>query len=441
MSEGPRDVRRGGPGTPRRHRGRRRWGVVAGLLLAGTVALPGQGGIASDDATVPEVEEDWSIVSADGSRRTVEDWSLSISGDHVEGLANSATTGPSDAGSGPPRRLSVAPGDAPDETVRAISRIGRAVRPSGPHLVLQGGERRPGRPDLVDGEMVWRHGWLGDLAIDLDWLRSLVLVDTSPPPSSDADVVTLANGDRLEGFVVELAGDVVVESIEDGSSRRVPFERVARVDLVEDPRPAGPIRLWTRDGTIVDLEDLRGTRGDEEDGEARLLAFERRGGEGRGRGEGVVFAREVTAVAWRPDGIEPLGRFEFTVAPHPEAMDRPWLPSPRVLDDEAPFGAVSLEFVGPARFEATVPENSILSTEIELPPLMRRFGDLELRLLDGDREVLRREFSAISPEAAIAVPIESGRLVIELGPGLRGPVQDRLRFTLPMLLREPASSE
>jgi len=398
-------------------------GALAAVFLLGIEVAAG-----SEDPAVAGHEAVWTMVEVDGSRRRVPEWSLSTSGDSIEPVGG--------------RPVPVASEGSFEARVRAIARDGEPSSPAGPHLVLQSGERLPGRPDLVDGTLVWRHAWLGDIAIDPETLRSLVLAAMPMPGSRDADVVTLSNGDRLEGFVTELGSDVVVERLEDGSSQRVPFERIARIDLVEDPRSPAAIRLWSRDGTVVDLEDLRGTRGESDlEPEARLLAFERSGGAGRGRSKGVVFTREVVAVAWSPSRIEPLSAFEFATLPHPDAPDRSWLPSPTTIGVGAPFGASSIRFIGPARFEARVPPGSILSASVELPPLMRRFGDLELRILDGDRERWRRDFSAISPQATIAIPIETGRLAIELGPGLRGPVQDRLRFTLPMLLREPASSE
>lgn len=447
MSEGPRSVqigsrRRAGHEMPRRRARRRRWSLVVGLVLglvlpaSAALAMPGSPAAAFDDTTVREPGHAWSIVAADGSRLAVSSWVLSTSGDTVEELEPVPAPRSSESPAEVPRRLAVGMGDRPDATVRAISRIGAVPSSTGPHLVMRSGDRLPGRPDLVEGELVWRHGWLGDFAVDLDGLRSIVLTPDAPSPAAvDADVVTLANGDRLEGFVVELGVDVVVERIEDGSTRRVPFERVARIDLVVDSQAGAPIRMWTRDGTSIALDGLRGTRGDGDDDESRLVAFSRRGGVGRGRSEGVVFARELVAVAWRPGAIEPLSTLDWTMSPHGEAMDRSWIPAPVRIDEASPFGAATIEMTGPARFEARVPPGSILSASVELPPLMRRFGDLELRILDGDRERWRRDFSAISPQATIAIPIETGRLAIELGPGLRGPVQDRLRFTLPMLLR------
>jgi hypothetical protein len=65
---------------------------------------------------------------------------------------------------------------------------------------------------------------------------------------------------------------------------------------------------------------------------------------------------------------------------------------------------------------------------------MRRFGDFELRVLDGSREVLRHRFSREDPSIAIAASIDTGELVIELREGLHGPVQDRLLLESPMLI-------
>jgi|GEM_PF-957736 hypothetical protein len=409
----------------------------AWLVAVATSIAFGSPIASADDSRLAGPDLGWSVVASDGARRTVSSWSLSTGGDRLERIVPSEVEG---VDAGPVRRLPIAVDGASEVGVRTVGRVGVPVLSIGSHLLLQSGERLPGRPDLVDGELVWRHAWLGDFTIDLDTLRSLVMSEVGPPPESVAtsnlDVVTLANGDRVEGFVTEVAGDVLVESIEDGSQTRVPFERVSRIDLVAGESTSSSIRVWTRDGTVVDVEALRGTRGDDgRETEADLLAFERSVAEGAGRGEGVVFTREVVAIAWRPDVIMPLDRCEFEVLPHAENADRPWLPAPRRAGGPTPFGAATIELIGPARFRTKVPKGSILSADVELPALMRRFGDVELRILDGTIEVLRRRFSRESPQASISVPIESGDLTIELGPGLRGPVQDRLRFTTPMLLR------
>ena len=76
----------------------------------------------------------------------------------------------------------------------------------------------------------------------------------------------------------------------------------------------------------------------------------------------------------------------------------------------------------------------MLSTVATLPDTMRRFGDFELVLLDGRREVLRHRFSRDAPRLEIAARIDSGELVLELREGRYGPVQDRLRLEAPLLI-------
>lgn len=403
-----------------------RLGAVIALAISSTAF-----GLEEDHPQTPidDVPE-WTFIVADGSRVAAGSWSMSSSGVAIEIEGADARGGRFEVDG------DAADGLEADPEARVVFRPSAAARSIGPHLLLQSGERFPGRPDLVEGEIVWRHGWLGELTIDLDELRSLVMLPASAPDDPDSDVVTLANGDRIDGFVVAIGSDIVVEHISDGSTRRIPFDRMARVDLVGDRHLDAEVRLWTLDGTVVDLDGIRGVSNEGEvEPDARMLAFDRRGG------DGVVFVREILALAWRPETIRPLAGAVFEIGAHPDAPERTWIPAPTTSGDRSPLDAGSIELTGPARFETMVPKGSILSTEAELPEMMRRFGDFELRILDGDRERLRRRFSRGAPRASIAVPIESGRLVIELGPGMHGPVQDRLRLTTPLLVRSRPASE
>ena len=331
---------------------------------------------------------------------------------------------------------------APFEQVVAIfwperSRLGE---PSST-LVLQSGERYPGRTDRAAGALRWMHPWLGPIAIDLERIRSIEIgpgaAGESGPRDAEGDRVHLANGDVLEGLVTELDRECVVESLSDGSTRRVPLEVVVRIEFLENPQAPGAIRLEARDGTVVDAERFRTTPSSLRElvrrGEAVSISIVPSGGTAREIG---LPLRDFSALLLAPSRIESLAAID----PEIEAIDerdgsvRSWIPSPDRADASAPIGARDVEFSGPAWIRYRVARGSVLSALATLPDTMRRFGDFELVLLDGDREVLRHRFSRDAPRLEIAARIDSGELVLELREGRYGPVQDRLRLEAPLLI-------
>jgi hypothetical protein len=311
-----------------------------------------------------------------------------------------------------------------------------------PKMVMQNGERYPGRLDRADGALRWMHPWLGPIAIDLEATRSISIDGSSPDsangPSADADRVRLANGDLIEGLVAEVDREIGIESIADGSVRRVPLEVVSRIDFLDSPRPPGSVRLEARDGTVVDVESIRTSPSSLRDANRR------------GEPPTIELIRRSSTSVSGPDPVSiPLHDFSaMLIAPSRTTMlaalapkvegvvgsDRSWLPAPSTGDRTAPIAQQDVELSGPIRVRYELPRGTVLSSVATLPDTMRRFGDFELRILDGSREVLRHRFSREEPRVSIATMIESGELVIELHEGLHGPVQDRLLLESPILI-------
>ncbi len=327
--------------------------------------------------------------------------------------------------------------------VVAILWIDRApIGEARPSIAMQNGERFPGRLDRAEGTLRWMHPWLGAISIDLERTRSISIEGAASSetsdPNAEADRVRLANGDRIEGLVTELDREVAIESLADGSVRRVPLEVVARLDFLESKQAPGAIRFEARDGTVVDVASFRTSppslREATRRGEAATIDLVRSGDQpGSSRPSITLPLEDFAALLLAPSRIELLASMVPTV----EAIDgseRLWLPSPRSADSTAPIASRDVEISGPVRVRYRVAKGSVLSAIATLPDTMRRFGDFEMRVLDGSREVLRHRFSREDPSIAIAAPIDTGELVIELREGLHGPVQDRLLLESPMLI-------
>ena len=316
-------------------------------------------------------------------------------------------------------------------------------------MTMQSGERFPGRIDRGAGELRWMHPWLGPIAIDLERTRSIEIEASrreAIPRESEGDRVLLANGDVIEGLVTELDRDCVVESLADGSIRRVPLEVVARIDLLESKQEPGSIRLEARDGTVVDVDRFRvapaSLREQARREDAATIAIYRErepGSAGAASKEISLPLRDFSAIVFGPARIESLASLDPQIEPIESGAveanpTRTWIPSPVRADASTPIGDRDVEFSGPARIRYRVAKGSVLSTTAILPDTMQRFGDFELVLFDGRREVLRHRFNRDAPRLEIATAIETGELVLELREGRFGPVQDRLRLESPLLI-------
>lgn len=126
--------------------------------------------------------------------------------------------------------------------------------------------------EVAADSVVWSHPALGRLVVALEAVRS-IRPQGGPAPAgvggrsggragapATTDVVQLANGDRLAGFVAgvgtnaEGVAQVTVEA--EGKETSVPLERVAEVRLVNPPAAPPPARLWLRDGTVAPVVKL-----------------------------------------------------------------------------------------------------------------------------------------------------------------------------------------
>lgn len=331
---------------------------------------------------------------------------------------------------------------APFGEVVAVLWVDRApIGKAASSIAMQNGERFPGRPDRAEGVLRWMHPWLGAIALDLESTRSIefdmAARSATRDPSAEADRVRLANGDRIEGLVAAIDREVEIESLADGSVRRVPLEVVSRIDLLDSPQPPGSLRLEARDGTVVDVASFRTSpsslRETVRRGERATVELVRGSADPDASPAAIALPlRDFSALLLAPSRITMLA----SRSPEIEAIDgsdRFWVPIPRG-GQAAPIAMQDVEFSGPIRVRYEIAKGTVLSALATLPDTMRRFGDFELRVLDGSREVLRHRFSREDPSVAIAAAIASGELVFELREGLHGPVQDRLLLESPMLI-------
>lgn len=321
-----------------------------------------------------------------------------------------------------------------DDALGLASRgaLGGASEPAGAFGVLS---YQPSMLQLTDGRALtgslsadaalpetlrWQHPVLGKVDVPLEQIDRLVLPRATLgggsaellPPADRNDVVLLRNGDRLEGFVVELGRDAVIEV--DSGEIAVPMEAVYQVALA-NPAEAwdGPM-VWLRDGSALGVTDVRFSENTFVVIEGSPVPTEAE--------DGIGGARSITI---RPEHVEAVS-FEV----------RRLVPVSRLLGtDEAgldgrTFGATAIELAGESSVGIELPPGARrLSLTVELPLRARAWGRCELVVaVDGvARE--RLSLSAATPVADTVLDLTGAQeLELILEPGEFGRVQSRVEI-------------
>ncbi len=298
-------------------------------------------------------------------------------------------------------------------------------------LVLADGQQFPG--EAISGgksggqALVWSHKLFGRIEVPLGLVRSVNFIGTdTPPPAHAMDVLELTNGDRVEGVVLSL-GDPVTLSIGGSAGRQTtqPLARVASVSLVSPRRPITGKRVWLKDGTIVDVSQLRLGH----DGRLRLTVpsdvFE--------TSQLDLNMNEMRAALFDATGVIPLALLTPTSVDGPRT--RYELPRPKAIDPAAPIGLSPIQISGPLTLRYELPGGSAhFVADAALPASHRAWGDFELVILDDDREVLRSRLNRNHPAESIRLRLVGSELTIRIEEGANGPLQDTVVLQHAMLL-------
>lgn len=301
-------------------------------------------------------------------------------------------------------------------------------------LFLADGQVLPGRLVLdapsSESTVRWHHPRLGRASIPVDQVCAISLsgsVDGCSTEVHDSDVVVLANGDRLEGFVAEFADPLILEVDAPAGveTRRLPMAQIASLHLVTKHRRPEGTRLWFDDGTVINTRTLRA--GD--DGIVRMSWQ----WPDHPDPNPPLKLEEVRAILFDASLVWPLSSVEPSRVEGPET--RYYIPRPAVTAGDAPGGLDSITFCGPIAVTYELPRGaSRFAADAVLPETARGLGDFELVIgVDGE-EVFRRRLNSASPRAQINVPVAGSELTIEIAEGANGPVQDQLRLDLPAIL-------
>jgi hypothetical protein len=166
---------------------------------------------------------------------------------------------------------------------------------------------------------------IGDVSFDLDHLSRLVFdatAECAPLAPGDADVVELANGDRMEGLVASLWPLVVEDAADASKKTELTPDRVRQIVMSNKRRESGLSRVWLRDGSIVNVSSFVKSDGGELAGEARVDG-----------NDGVLRLRagadRVLALVMSGTKLVPLS--EIPVSAYRPGAGRRWAPGPSVV--------------------------------------------------------------------------------------------------------------
>lgn len=289
-----------------------------------------------------------------------------------------------------------------------------------PELRLVDGQVFPGSLRLTATPPTWTHPRLGSIGIDLETVESIRLVDgVKLPVVTTHDSVVLRNGDRVDGFVLGLADPLEVEQETNGTTKvlSIPLQRVAAIALVNERVPPAGIRVWTSDGSIIDVEDVRVG----EDGYVRLLQ------PAINPSREVEFRRaHLRGISFDTRRLRPLASIMATLdtdAAQAQGI-RSWAPPVVVGKGFWPLDAATLSLRGPARVRWNLPHKGCVVAMTAEVPIDSIHGDYDLVVRDGAREVQRYHLNHASPRARIQVALTSADLELELTTGKSGPVHD-----------------
>ncbi|MFN0010937.1 MAG: hypothetical protein ACKVS8_04750 [Phycisphaerales bacterium] len=317
----------------------------------------------------------------------------------------------------------------------------------GTRLVGTLAARDPENADLV----AWNHPALGRMVFALERVkrvdfgpeelmggaggaggaRSTRHADDQSALPEAGDVVELANGDRLVGFVERLGNQIVVRAGSGASAQlSTPDAHVVRsVRLANPPARAAGLMVWLRGGNTLRVSDLQAGGSDS----ARLV-FEP--AEGLSRNINVRLD-QYRAIVPRAERVVALAG--LAVAAQKAAADRLAPGALRVhTRTEDLLGAADIELPGPMTAEWVLPAGARrLAGWLVMPAAAREWGDCVVRVSEvtgaGGAETTRvlREgrLNAEKPWMTLAQGLggtAGARLRVEVESGERGPIQDRV---------------
>jgi len=284
-----------------------------------------------------------------------------------------------------------------------------------------------------EAPLAWESATIGRMEVALDLVRSVSLSASVPPATTDsfADVLTLINGDRLEGFVTQISQSVTV----DGSEAPIPIERIALIDLANPSTPVAEPMVWCRDGTVL---------------KTASIAWNEDAGLTLERGSARITLRDIhlRSINVIPSRLIPLSALPSPTWSAPQT--RRWTPQPISEAATASIGASPIRLPGPGTAGWVLPASPVrFAATLELPADCRAWGNpsITIAVRKSGEMVVKSEplwtgsLDGGSPVTSVNVEIAapSGsdlELLITVAHGARGTIQSELSILDAVILTD-----
>lgn len=315
----------------------------------------------------------------------------------------------------------------------------RAPLPPPGVLETVDGQRFPGDtagPSSNPELLAWDIPGLGRFELPLDsvrFVRRRGAVEPAPARAPSSDTLVLTNGDRLAGFLAGVGASIRFEPtgadpVETG------LDRVAALILANPAKAARGPRVWLEGGAVAAVRRLT------IDSDGRMLLSLEAGP------TGSFEWSKLRALSFDAGRLVPLS--SVAIAGQEPTGERRWAAPVQVARgatepgslESSPLDAADLVLPGPMRVRWDLPEGAgRLSATLALSPGSEPWGDCEVVIKSGGREVARRRLIAGREAITLNTELAGGALTIEVDEGRYGPIKDRVVIGRPLLLIGRAS--
>ena len=287
---------------------------------------------------------------------------------------------------------------------------------------LTDGQRLTGSlAGAVDEQTLMWDAAHGTVAVPIDRIVSIHLRGPTPDTDArdDADVIGMTNDDEIAGLLESISETDITMNV-DGQTLSVAWDQVAHLRLINPAEAAAGTWVWLDDGSRLLTTGLVITRervtAQCVDGQALNVP------RAAVRGARFTHDHDLVDLQSLTPTIE-AGGVVFGVPTPPEHGDEQViLHAPIRVRYALPAGAVRFAAV------ATVDQEDL------------EWADLELMLSAAGSEAERVRLNAQRPGAVLNLPLQESdpptTMVIELDPGVNGPVRDRVTLSDAFILVE-----
>lgn len=310
-----------------------------------------------------------------------------------------------------------------DEAEESLVAPGQALR-----VDLIDGQRLVGRLSPAAGQDALRviDESVGEIETPLERVRAIRFDGgpIAPGSAESADLLILANGDRLRGFAERVGTDITFAP-QGEPARDIPLARAAELRLANPPAAPTGTMVALAGGTVIRVAGVLS----DPLGQVELSI------ESAGSRRATVRLGEIEAIALDAARLRPLA--SLPVAEVIPAPGRAFMPAPVVRGVDAVLGLSDLELAGPGSVSWTLePRTGRVAGTIELPRDQWVWGRANITLLAGERSLWTGEVSGDRPEAEFRAEVPAGadRLTLRIQTAEAGPVGGKIIIKRGMLL-------